>query len=536
MKHNSGEIATFLTFTALIVIGVTTFVSSVFLKNPKNKIVTNPRAQAVCCDWDDAGQCRYYCPPVAPEPPSPEPSPPVDNQLPVPTSSTGLPVCGVCEGLRCNATGKSPCQGGCNFDDECGGSNSTVPLCGTCNGNRCQYTGAETCKGGCNNDEDCAAQNSQRPCFKCNGQNCESTNITGCSMSAPGSCQLNSDCGLQSNIKPCFKCNGQNCESTNITGCSMSAPGSCQLNSDCAVIPIVTKVPSSLNQIYIPQDNSTTGCTCDTNSKRWTGTNCKLTEVIGDCSLPDWNTDFYQCFCLPNGQLTGKCDNEQVKIANQYGNCNLHFLIDLNLPIPNNQQLILKINKIKISTDIKDSKNWTNGNACNVVNGELKCKQILNADDDINGYSYVCKFNEKNDPDICIPLPKKSGNNDTKYIDGNQVVIDKNIVSLRNSAQYNRQVAVQCMQQTKCDFQLNLLDQIGLDPNGEMYACEKYHKVDNGIDKCTKVTVNGKPWGDGNNSYISLSYPLPIKCFKGPNIHVQGHSEGCYRFDGEPIQ
>lgn len=66
MKNNKGEIATFLTFAALIVIGVTTFVSSAFLKS--NKIATNPRAQGACCGYDDLGNCVCFLPSSDPVP------------------------------------------------------------------------------------------------------------------------------------------------------------------------------------------------------------------------------------------------------------------------------------------------------------------------------------------------------------------------------------------------------------------------------------------------------------------------------------
>jgi len=85
-KHpQKGEIVTLLTIGAVLVIGFSTIVSSLFLKNPKNKVASNPRAS-----FDCSGACGCYpdgsekaCPNDNPPPesnPTPEQSQnPLDN-------------------------------------------------------------------------------------------------------------------------------------------------------------------------------------------------------------------------------------------------------------------------------------------------------------------------------------------------------------------------------------------------------------------------------------------------------------------------
>lgn len=148
MKNERGEIITILTFATLIVIGLSTVISTLFLQSSKNKLSSNPRASVNQCECVD-GVWNNACADEGLEPgslcgPTDTPvlgptRPPVAVQPPVPTearpigSEGTIPSCTSCnEQRKCiyypeldPRSGQAPpgtpqcTDNGCIHDDQC---------------------------------------------------------------------------------------------------------------------------------------------------------------------------------------------------------------------------------------------------------------------------------------------------------------------------------------------------------------------------------------------------------------------------------
>lgn len=84
-KAQNGEIVTLLTIVAVVTIGISTVISSLFLKNSKNKIATNSRAMFDCeapCGCNADGSEKACPNDNNNSPPDNNPQPPPDNQSP----------------------------------------------------------------------------------------------------------------------------------------------------------------------------------------------------------------------------------------------------------------------------------------------------------------------------------------------------------------------------------------------------------------------------------------------------------------------